>query len=145
VDSKWRGQNRHMEIDHLTDRTGHKSVPKIDIRKSIISRIERVTNPSEFHGSRLCPSQISVPNLTDRTGHDVSVHERCHTSFATPSGTARLDHASIEGRRRCSQTRGAFGTICCTPAPTPAPTCTGGRDARCCNDGRCSSGRPSCR
>ena len=29
-----------------------------------------------------------------------------------PLGSVRLDHASIEGRRRCSQTRGAFGTIC---------------------------------
>ena len=96
--------------------------PKIDTRKSIISRIERVTNPSESqydesHGSRLCPSQIkrvtivSVPKLMDRTGHDCvsKLDERFfHTGVAAPLGTARLDHASIEGRRRCSQTRGAF-------------------------------------
>jgi len=77
VDSKWCGQNRHKEIDHLTD--------KIDIRKSIISRIERVTNLvpnlSDRTGHESCPkslSQISriervtnrAPNLTDRTGHD---------------------------------------------------------------------------
>ena len=28
MDTKWRGQNRHKEIDHLTDQTGHKPVPK---------------------------------------------------------------------------------------------------------------------
>ena len=28
MDSKWRGQNRHKEIDHLTDRTGHDCVQK---------------------------------------------------------------------------------------------------------------------
>jgi len=46
-------QNRHKEIDHLTDRTGHESCPK-----SLGS-----------NGSRIVP-QISVPNLTDRTGHE---------------------------------------------------------------------------
>ena len=85
---------------------------KIDIRKSIISRIERVTNCVPNLTDRT--DHDCVQNLIDRTGHDCvrpsqnfsKLDERCHTSAAAPLGTARLDHASIEGRRRCSQTRG---------------------------------------
>ena len=103
---------RNKEIDHPTD--------KIDIRKSIISRIERVTNPPHDRVTIVVRPKknglrLSVPKLMDRTGHDSvsKSDERCHTSVAAPLGSARLDHASIEGRRRCSQTRGEFGTICC--------------------------------
>jgi len=64
---KWRGQNRHKEIDHLTD--------KIDIRKSIISWIERVTIVS-------VRPKIPSQNFS-------KLDERCHTSVAEPLGTAR--------------------------------------------------------
>ena len=45
---KWRGQNRHKEIDHLTDRTGHKCLrPKIKSQKHLAWR-RRLQNTSNI-------------------------------------------------------------------------------------------------
>jgi len=61
-------ENRSTKFDVLSAWTQN-GVDKIDISKSIISRIERVTNPSQI--SRIeRVTIVPVPNLTDRTGHD---------------------------------------------------------------------------